>query len=294
VAKQPILAFLASGVRVLDGGMGSMMIEAGLPVGQCPETFDGDKIRRIHEQYVEAGADIILSCTFGASPITLAKHGIADRMAELNGRNARLALEAAGDRAYVLGDLGPTGELIAPMGALTEDEIVAAFASQARALDEAGVDGFIIETMMDPTELRAAARAVRQASAKPLFASMTFTSTPRGFRTMFGTTPEQAVQAMEAEGVDVIGTNCTLAPDEMPAVVAEIARHTTRPVFAEPNAGRPTTDGERVIYPMVENLEQHIEALIDAGARVIGGCCGTTPDYVRSVRRVVDRKAAAK
>jgi len=292
--KQSIQEFLRGGVRVLDGGMGSMMIEAGLAVGQCPETFDADKIRWIHEQYVEAGADFLITCTFGANPLTLAKHGLADQTEAINRRNAGLAVEAAGERAYVVGDIGPSGELLAPMGTVAEDDLVAAFARQARALDEGGVEAFAVETMMDPTELRAAVRAVQSVSDKPLFASMTFTRTPRGFRTMFGTTPEQAVRLMEDAGVDVIGANCTLAPDEIPALVRELVQQTARPVFVEPNAGRPTTDGERVLYPPVENLEQHIEAMIDAGARVIGGCCGTTPDYIRAVRRVVDRKNAGR
>lgn len=288
--KQPVLDFIAQGIRVLDGGMGSMLIAAGLPVGQCPETFDADKIRSVHEQYVEAGADFILTCTFGGSRITLGKHGLADRTREINRRNAELARQAAGDRAYVVGDIGPTGELLRPFGTCTEAEMIESFAEQVRGLEEGAVDCYIIETMTDPKELQAAARAVRSISQKPLFASMTFTSTPRGYRTVMGTTVEQALAAMEDAGADVVGTNCTLAPDEMVGLVRELCGVTQRPVLAEPNAGRPQIDGERVVYPPIENLEKHIEAILDAGVRLLGGCCGTTPDYIRLVRRLVDQR----
>lgn len=290
MARQPVLQFIAGGIRVLDGGMGSMMIAAGMPLGQCPETFDADKIRRIHEQYVEAGADLILTCTFGGSAITLGKHGLADRTREINRRNAEVARQAARNRAFVIGDIGPTGELLEPFGACSESDMVVSFTEQVRGLEDGGVDAYIIETMSDPTEMQAAAKAVRSLSEKPLFASMTFTSTPRGYRTVMGTTVEQAVEAMDAVGADIVGTNCTLAPDDMVGLVCEICQCTRRPVLAEPNAGRPQIDGDRVIYPPIENLENHIEGILDAGARLIGGCCGTTPDYVRLVRRIVDQR----
>jgi len=282
--------FIAGGIRVFDGGMGSMLMAAGLPPGHPPETFDADKIRRVHEQYVEAGAQFILTCTFGGSAIALGKHGLAERTREINRRNTQLAREAAGDRAYVVGDIGPTGELLQPFGKCTEDEMFAAFLEQARGLEEGGVDCFIVETMSDPAEMRTAVRAVREASDKPVFASMTFQKTPNGYRTVMGTTVEQAVEAMEAENVDVVATNCTLAPDEMVGLVGELCRLTARPVLAEPNAGRPQMDGERVFYPPIENLEHHIEAMLDAGLRLIGGCCGTDPDYVRTIKRIVDRR----
>ncbi|MBM3334022.1 homocysteine S-methyltransferase family protein, partial [Candidatus Sumerlaeota bacterium] len=278
------------GVRVFDGGMGTMLIAAGMPIGQCPETFDSEKIRRVHEQYVSAGAEFILTCTFGGSRTTLAKHGLADRTREINCRNAQVARQAAGERAYVVGDIGPTGELLQPYGACTENDAFDAFLEQARGLEEGGVDCFIIETMSDVREMQAATRAVRSVSQKPLIASMTFASTPRGYRTVMGTTVAQAVEAMEAAGADVIGTNCTLAPDEMVGLVAEMARCAHRPILAEPNAGRPHIEGDGVVYPPIENLEKHIEAILDGGARAIGGCCGTNPDYIRLVRRIVDER----
>ncbi len=288
--RPPIAQFIAEKVRVFDGGMGSMLIAAGMPVGQCPETFDADKIQNIHEQYVAAGADFILTCTFGGSALTLGKHGLAERTREINRRNAEIARRAAGNRAYVVGDLGPTGELMEPFGPYSEEQIVAAYAEQVRGLEDGGVDAFIIETMSDPREMAAAAKAVRSLSPKPLIASMTFTSTPRGYRTVMGTTVEQAVEAMTAADADILGTNCTLAPDDIAGLVREICRYTRRPVLAQPNAGRPQIEGDRVVYPPIENLEQHIEAILDAGARLIGGCCGTNPDYIRLVRSVVDRR----
>jgi len=288
--KQPVLEYIAEGIHVFDGGMGSMLIAAGLPLGQCPETFDADKIRSIQQQYVEAGAEFILTCTFGGSAITLAKHGLGDRTREINRRNAEIAREAAGDRAYVVGDIGPSGELLQPLGACSESDLVGSFAEQVHGLNDGGVDCFIVETMSDPAEMCAAVHAVRTVSDKPLIVSMTFRATPRGYRTVMGTTVEQAVEVMEDVGADVIGTNCTLAPDEMAGLVSEICLRTQRPVLAQPNAGQPQTDGERVFYPLIENLEQHVEAILDAGARLIGGCCGTTPDYVRTVRRIADRR----
>jgi len=290
VARQSVLDYLAGGVRVFDGGMGTMLIAAGMPIGQCPETFDPEKIRWVHEQYISAGAEFILTCTFGGSRTTLAKHGLADRTREINCRNAQLARQAASDHAYVVGDIGPTGELLQPYGTCTENEAFDAFLEQVRGLDEGGVDCFIIETMSDPREMAAAARAVRSVSQKPLIASMTFTSTPRGYRTVMGTTVEQAVEAMEATGVDVIGTNCTLAPDEMVGLVAEMARCAHRPILAQPNAGRPCIEGDRVVYPPIRDLEKHIQAILGEGTRAIGGCCGTDPDYIRLVRRIADER----
>lgn len=292
MGKQPVLDFIAGGIRVFDGGMGSMLIAAGMPVGQCPETFDADKIQRIHEQYVEAGADFVLTCTFGGSVITLNKHGLAERTKEINRCNAELARKAAGARAYVVGDIGPTGELLQPFGTCNESQMTASFAEQVRGLEEGGVDCYVVETMSDPHEMAAAARAVRSISQKPLITSMTFTSTPRGYRTVMGTTVQQAVEAMHAAGADVLATNCTLAPDDTVGLVRELCRYTRRPVLAQPNAGRPQIDGERVVYPPIENLETHIEAILNAGARLIGGCCGTNPDYIRLVRRIVDRRNA--
>jgi 5-methyltetrahydrofolate--homocysteine methyltransferase len=291
--KQPVLEFIAGGTRIFDGGMGSMLIEAGLSLGQCPETFDADKIRQVHEKYVEAGADFILTCTFGGSKITLAKHGLGDQTREINRRNAELAQQAAGDRAYVVGDIGPCGELLKPYGVVGEEDLVEAFTEQAQGLEDGGVDAFIIETMSDPNELRAAARAVRAVSEKPLFASMTFSKTPRGYRTVMGTTVEQAVEAMESERADVVGTNCTLAPDDMPDLVRELCQASGKPVLAEPNAGRPKTEEGRVVYPPIGNLELHLEAILNAGVRLIGGCCGTNPDYVRLLRRLVDQRTPA-
>jgi len=292
VAKQPVLEYIAGGIRVFDGGMGSMLIAAGMPLGQCPETLDADKIRWVHEQYVEAGADFILTCTFGGSAITLNKHGMGERTRAINRRNAEIARQAAGNRAYVVGDIGPTGELLQPFGACNESDMIASFAEQVRGLEDGGVDCFIIETMSDPNEMSAAARAVRSISEKPLIASMTFTATVRGYRTVMGTTVQQAAEAMHAAGADIIGANCTLAPDEMVGLVRELCLYTRRPVLAQPNAGRPQIDGERVVYPPIENLEKHIEAIVDAGARLVGGCCGTDPDYTRLARRIADRRNA--
>jgi len=290
--KQPVLQFIAGGIRVFDGGMGSMLIAAGLPVGHCPEVFDGDKIQWVHEQYVGAGADFILTCTFGGSVITLNKHGLGDRAREINRRNAEVARKAAGERAYVVGDIGPTGELLQPFGICTEEDMIASFTEQARGLEEGGVDCFIVETMSDAKEMAAAAKAVRNVSQKPLITSMTFTSTPRGYRTVMGTTVEQAVEAMTAAGADVFGVNCTLAPDEMVALVREFCKTTRRPVLAQPNAGRPHIDGERVVYPPIGHLDKHVEAILDAGAKLVGGCCGTNPDYIRLVRRIVNQRNA--
>ena len=290
--RQPVLEFIAGGIRVFDGGMGSMLIAAGMPPGVCPETYDGEAIRSIHEKYVEAGADFILTCTFGGSALTLAKHGLADRTRAINRRNAGLARAAAGDRAYVVGDIGPSGEMLEPFGKVTEAQLVEAFTEQARGLEDGGVDGFILETMSDPNELKAAARAVRAVSDKPLFASMTFSSVPTGYRTMMGTTVAQAVAAMEGVGADVVGTNCTLAPDDMVGLARELCAATERPVLAQPNAGRPQPDGDRVVYPPIANVERHVEALLDAGVRLIGGCCGTEPDYIRIVRAIADRRNA--
>lgn len=280
-----ILELIAQRVVVFDGAMGTQLIEYGLGQGQCPETWNlthPEVIRGIHLRYLAAGSDVIQTNTFGGTKLKLSRYGFAEKVRELNRTAVRIAREAAATKpgALVAGDIGPTGQLLQPLGEYTEEEVFGAFCEQVEALAEAGVDFLSIETMYSLEEALLAVKAARR-TYLPIFASLAYRVTPRGIYTMMGAEVGKATKALEEEGVDVVGANCEIEITAMVQVVEAIKLHTHLPIIAQPNAGKPVLEGGRVHYQPPEEFAAQVPALLQAGARVIGGCCGTTPEFIR-------------
>lgn len=280
-------------VVLMDGAMGSLIIGAGMREGEIPEAWmlaNPDEQLRIHAAYLEAGAEVIQTNTFGANRLKLhasdAGRGI-DPVAcnEMAVELARRALHDCGAAGrFVAGDIGPTGRFFPPVGQLTEEEAVACFTEQARALAGAGVDLILIETMYDLREAVAALTAARRATDKPVFVELTFERRPKGYFTMMGDTAEKAAALLASEGADAIGANCTLTSGDMLGLVGEFRSHTDMPLLFQPNAGQPLIEHGRAVYRQKpEEFARDVELIVRAGANAVGGCCGTTPSFIRAV-----------
>jgi 5-methyltetrahydrofolate--homocysteine methyltransferase len=281
---------LAAGTPVVaDGGMGTMLFSLGLAQGASPELWNvdhPDRIRSVHRGYIEAGAQIILTNSFGGNRIRLERHDLAGRTAELNaaaGRLARAEADAAPQPVVVGGSMGPTGQMLAPMGTLSFEEAVEVFAEQARALVAGGVDVLWIETMSDLEEVRAAHTACRQAAPDvPVVTTMTFDT--KG-RTMMGVTPERALSTLGEFGVIALGANCGNGPDEIEGVIAKMsASGPAVPLIAKANAGLPhMVDGVAVYDATPDVMAAYARRVREHGAQIIGACCGSTPDHIRAI-----------
>jgi 5-methyltetrahydrofolate--homocysteine methyltransferase len=288
---EAFLSILESGrIIVADGAMGTMLQAAGLPIGMSPEAWlleNPDAVMSVHRAYVEAGAELILTCTFGGNRVRLERSGLSARVAEVNRRAVEIARSAADGRACVAGDIGPLGELLAPLGKLTCEDAVMIFAEQARALAEAGVDLLYIETMADLNEARAAVEGARQADDRiPITVTLSF---DKHGRTNMGVRPEQAAEALLKMGVAAVGANCghslemTLeALEKMHAYAPQAA------LIAKPNAGLPRMVERREVYDATpEVMADYALKYVAAGARIVGGCCGSTPEHIRAIARAV-------
>jgi 5-methyltetrahydrofolate--homocysteine methyltransferase len=281
-----ILDLVAQRVVVFDGAMGTQLIEHGLPQGQCPETWNLTHpavIQEVHRRYLAAGADVIQTNTFGGTRIKLSRYGCAEQVKAVNQAAVRIAQAAAATKpgAFVAGDIGPTGQLLQPFGDYTEEEFFTAFCEQADALADAGVDFLSIETMYSLEEALLAAKAAKR-TGLPIFASLAYRVTPRGIYTMMGAEVGTATKALEEAGVDVVGTNCEIEITAMIHVVQAIKVHTHLPIMAQPNAGQPVLEEGKARYQQQPAaFAAQIPALLQAGARIIGGCCGTTPEFIR-------------
>jgi 5-methyltetrahydrofolate--homocysteine methyltransferase len=280
-------------VLVADGAMGSLLMERGLRRGQCPEELNLTSpglLEEIAGLYLEAGADIIQTNTFGGSPLKLADYSLDDRAHLVNRNAVESVRKAVAGKAYVSGSCGPSGKLLKPYGDTDPEEVLESFGIQMQALADAGCDVICIETMMDLEEMLLALSAAKQeAPGIPVMATMTFDSTPRGFFTMMGNTIGKSAAAMEEAGADVVGSNCGNGIENMVRIASEFREHTRRPVIIQSNAGLPETRGGEVVYPETpEFMAGRVSALIDAGVSIIGGCCGTTPEHIRSIRYSVD------
>ena len=291
VKQEDILSRLRSGrVIVADGAMGTMLQETGLPPGMSPEAWlleSPDAVRTVHSAYVEAGADLILTCTFGGTRTRLERAGLAERMTEVNQQAVEIARNAAGDEAYVAGDIGPLGEFLAPLGKITYEQAVEIFAEQATALAEAGVDVLYIETMSDLNEVRAAVEGTQQAtSGIPIFATLSFDSHGR---TNMGVSPEQAAETLLPLGVDAFGANCGATLEMTEGAIAKMHESAPQaPLIAKPNAGKPHMVGRDVVYDATpEDMAEYARRFVALGARVVGGCCGSTPAHIAAVARAV-------
>jgi 5-methyltetrahydrofolate--homocysteine methyltransferase len=281
------------GVILADGAMGTMLMANGLAFGNSPELWNVDEPQRVgevHAAYIHAGARILLTNTFGGNRFRLQLHNLQERAAELNRAAARLAREAAGSAVLVAGDIGPSGGILAPLGELEPEAAVAGFAEQAAALVEGGVDVIWLETMSSLEEMRAAFDGVRRASAEiPIITTMTFDT--RG-RTMMGVTPERAAQTLSDWGAVAVGGNCGNGPEEILEVVAKMrAMAPAATLVAKANAGVPHLEAGRPAYGAgPADMARYATAAAEAGARVIGACCGSTPDHLRAMRDALAAK----
>lgn len=301
--NERFLDAIAKRVLVGDGAMGTQLHAAGLELGGCGEHWNvthPDSVLAIQRGYVEVGADCLITHTFGASSINLARHGLADAVEAINRAGVEIARRAFGDgQGYVLGDMGPFGGLLKPFGTVTADEAQAAFRQQAATLGAAGVDAIIIETQTSLEELGLAIKAAQEARAPCIIGSVAFDITRNGrdARTMMGVTPEKAAEFMQAAGAHVAATNCGTGVDIdwMAKILTRYRKACDLPLMAKPNAGKPALEGGRWVYKQSpEEMAGRLETLLDAGARIIGACCGSTAAHIRLLRAIVDRRNATQ
>lgn len=281
-------------VFLLDGAMGTQLFARGVAPGTCGDALNlqsPEILLDIHRAYLAAGSDAVITNTFGANRFTLARHGQADNARQIAQAGAEIARQVAGADRYVLGDIGPTGDFLEPLGTLKADELRQAFAAQADGLRAGGVDGFIIETMTALEEVIVAIEAVQSLnSGLPILASMSFDKVADGFRTMMGVDVTSAVTNMASRGIDGVGFNCgTATLEEYVALArqyAAAARATGKDVvvFAEPNAGKPELiDGEAIYRVTPDEFASAAEQILACGIHVMGGCCGTAPAFIAAV-----------
>src|SRR5687768_169191 len=268
--------------------MGTLLYAKGVFLNRCFDELNLTQpglVNQVHESYVQAGADVLETNTFGANRLKLGTFGLADETHAINVAGATLARRAAGDNVFVAGAIGPLGVRIEPWGRTGVDEAESVFREQAAGLAQGGVDLFILETFRDVNELTAAVRAVRSVSQAPIVAQMT---TEDDGNTLDGTPPEVFVPALEYGGADVIGVNCSVGPAAMLETIEGIARLTTKRLSAQPNAGRPRdVDGRNLYLCSPEYMASYARRFVAAGVRLVGGCCGTTPDHIRQIRVAV-------
>ena len=282
----------AERVRVLDGAWGTQLQAAGLPAGSAPERWNAEHpkgVEAVARGYVAAGSDVILTNTFGANRFVLAAHGLKDRVAELSEAGAAISRRAAGGQAKVFGSIGPSGKIVM-MEEVSREQLVAAFAEQAEALQWGGVDAIVLETFNELAEAEIALRAVRKACDLPVVVSMTFGSGPDRTATMMGNKPSDLAAMAERFGAEAVGANCGVGPENYVKVARLLRQATDLPIWIKPNAGMPIAGprGETTFPMGPAEFAAFVPALIEAGANFIGGCCGTTGDHIRAVRKAVD------
>ena len=280
-------------ILVADGAMGTMLMDHGLKPGEPPESVNlthPQMLEEVARLYIDAGADIVQTNTFGASPLRLMLGSLEDKTEEIN-RNAVLAAKkAAENRAYVVASCGPSGKLLKPYGDTEPEEIYGSFERQMKALIAAGVDAISIETMTDLTEATLAIRAAKATSSStPVMAAMTFDLTPKGFFTVMGTSIQEAARGLEQAGADIIGSNCGNGIENMVRVAKEFKECSKLPIIIQSNAGIPKMLGDQPTWPETpEFMAEKAKELVSSGVSIIGGCCGTTPEHVRALRKMVD------
>jgi len=277
-------------VLIADGAWGTEFFKRGLMQGCPPDEWNlthPEIVREVTREYLDAGADVLLTNSFGANRFRLEPHGLSDRVAEINRAAAALAREVTAGRAVVAGDIGPTARFLA-LGEVTADELYRVFAEQAAALGQSGVDWIVVESMTDMEEMAVAVRAAVDTTGLPVVASMTYNKTAKGYRTMMGNPPEDCVRKAEEAGAALIGANCGSGIEDY-VPLAPILRGLTRlPLWIKANAGIPQIVGGKVVYPLTaDQYASYAPALLRDGIDVIGGCCGTDPQFIRALARTV-------
>ncbi|UCE98615.1 MAG: homocysteine S-methyltransferase family protein [Planctomycetota bacterium] len=270
---------------LLDGAMGTQLDKRGL-MGRGRNNLDApDAVLEIHQEYARCGCDALTTNTLTMNRIYIETHNVGVEVRDVNRAGAKLARQAAGEKQYVLGDISSTGKLLEPYGQYKEAQFYAAFKEQAEILSEAGVDAFIIETMFDLREALCAVRACKDNFSLPVIASIAFATKEKGGRTMMGNSAAQCAGELTDAGVDVVGANCgDIDPAAMAEIVGMLKSATTVPILAQPNAGRPKLVGAQTVFDMApESFEEGIFKCIGAGANIVGGCCGTTPEHILAI-----------
>lgn len=290
-----ILELIEKKTVVLDGGMGTELMKHGFSQGECPEKWNIEKpdvIKSIHRSYFEAGADVVLTNSFGGSKLKLSSYGLDDLCYELNRQAGLLAQAVKPDRKFVAGSMGPTGKFLWPQGDYTEGEFEDAYGVQAKGLSDGHVDFILIETQYDIKEALCALKAARKNASCPVYVTMTFEKYPKGFFTMMGNSVSLCITSLEEEDVPVIGANCTLDSEDMAELIKIMRESTSLPLIAQANAGKATlSSGGEVSYSQgIESYVKYASQIIDNGADIIGGCCGTDPEYIRRITQILASK----
>ncbi len=278
---------------ILDGAMGTELFARGIGPGKCNDYLNvesPDIVSHVHQSYLNAGSDAVITNTFSANSITLLRHGLSDKAAQINEAAAQLARSAAGEDKYVLGNIGPSGDFLHPLGTLQPDTLKKAYEEQAHALAQGGVDGFIIETMLAIDELEVAVQGIKSVCGLPVFVSLAYNIAGDDFKTMMGVSVENAVEKILPLGIDAIGFNCGLMDmtdyTKLTETYVAAVADSDVVILAEPNAGQPELiDGKAVYKLSPEDFAAEAENIYSAGANIIGGCCGTTPAHIEAIAK---------
>ena len=282
-----ILEIIKQRPLLFDGAMGTMLMKAGQGSLKTPILLNLDEpdlVTDIHRQYYAAGADVVITNTFGGSPLKLVADGLEQQMVELNREAGRLTRQACPDGKFVAGDIGPSGKMLKPLGDVAPEDMLDNFFSQAAVLIASGVDLIIIETMYSLDEALAAVQGARKAGDILVLASMTYTRTKNGFFTVMGENVSQCVAALEEAGADMMGANCTLNSADIIDLTKDLRAATDKPLLIQPNAGKPVTSKGITYYEQTAaEFAADAKKIHEAGADMIGGCCGTTPEFIQAV-----------
>jgi len=288
-----ILELVKERIVLLDGGMGTELIKKGLSKGEAPELWNEkypEKVKEVHQAYFQAGADAIITNSFGGSPIKLKHFNLEKKAYELNKKAAEIAVEIKPKERYVGGSMGPTGQFLKPQGPYEENEFYEAYHLQAQALIEGGVDFILIETQYDLREAIIALKAVLEINKVPVFVTMTYNETKRGYFTIMGNSLEQCQKELIENGAQAIGANCTLDSRQMLELIKKMEKLKEIPIIIQANAGQPLSqpDGSITYSQDRDDYVKYIPEIIKEGARIIGGCCGTNPEYIKEMKKIID------
>jgi 5-methyltetrahydrofolate--homocysteine methyltransferase len=291
-----LLDLIQKRVVLLDGAMGTELMHHGFTQGICPELWNAEKpdtVMSIYKNYYKAGSDAVLTNSFGGSKLKLTSYELEEQCYELNRKSAELAAQIRPEGRFIGGSIGPTGQFLKPQGIYSENDFEKAYFEQAKGLSDGGVDFLLIETQYDLQEARCAFKASKKATDRPVFLTMTFNKTPRGFFTMMGNSIMDLINSFQDEDISGIGANCTLNSKDMADLIKIMREDTTLPLIAQANAGQPEMDESgKVTYNQgIDNYVSFIPDIIKNGANIIGGCCGTDPEYIERIAHIIHVKS---